>query len=108
MGVLEDAVVVEAAEDEAAADEDEAVTGADEDEAVTGADAAVEAAAAVDGVETAAAAAGVVDAAGVEDAAIMETRIVTPFFDAFSHIYKRVCLSVRWSVGPSVTHELNF
>ena len=26
------------------------------------------------------------------------------FLDAFSHLYKRVCLSV----GPSVTHELNF
>ena len=34
------------------------------------------------------------------------------FLDAFSHLYKRVCPSVRpsvrWSVGPSVTHELNF
>ena len=34
------------------------------------------------------------------------------FLDAFSHLYKRVCLSVgpsvRRSVGPSVTHELNF
>ena len=34
------------------------------------------------------------------------------FLDAFSHLYKRVCLSVRPSVvpsvGPSVTHELNF
>ena len=30
------------------------------------------------------------------------------FLDAFSHLYKRVCLSVGPSVGPSVTHELNF
>ena len=30
------------------------------------------------------------------------------FLDAFSHLYKRVCPSVRRSVGPSVTHELNF
>ena len=30
------------------------------------------------------------------------------FLDAFSYLYKRVCLSVRPSVGPSVTHELNF
>ena len=34
------------------------------------------------------------------------------FLDAFSHLYKRVCLSVRRSVRPSVrpsvTHELNF
>ena len=28
------------------------------------------------------------------------------FLDAFSHLYKRVCPSVRPSVGPSVTHEL--
>ena len=34
------------------------------------------------------------------------------FLNAFSHLYKRVCPSVRRSVGPSVrpsvTHELNF
>ena len=32
------------------------------------------------------------------------------FLDAFSHLYKRVCpsvrLSVHWSVRPSVTHEM--
>ena len=28
------------------------------------------------------------------------------FLDAFSHLYRRVCPSVRRSVGPSVTHEL--
>ena len=28
------------------------------------------------------------------------------FLDAFSHLYKRVCPSVGWSVRPSVTLEL--
>ena len=30
------------------------------------------------------------------------------FLDAFTHLYKRVCQSVRPSVCPSVTYELNF
>ena len=30
------------------------------------------------------------------------------YLDAFSHLYKRVCPSVRRSVGPLVTHKLNF
>ena len=30
------------------------------------------------------------------------------FLDAFSHLYKRVCLSVRPSVRRSVPNELNF
>ena len=28
--------------------------------------------------------------------------VLIGFLDAFSHLYKRVCLSVRWSVRPSV------
>ena len=27
------------------------------------------------------------------------------FLDAFSHLYKRVCLSVGWYIGWSVTHD---
>ena len=33
-------------------------------------------------------------------------KLICPFLDAFSHLYKRVCPSVGWSVGWSVTLEL--
>ena len=32
--------------------------------------------------------------------------LVVVFLDAISHLYKRVCPSVRRSVSPSITHEL--
>ena len=33
--------------------------------------------------------------------------LYSPFLDASSHLYKRVCPSVGWSVGPSIMLSLN-
>ena len=43
---------------------------------------------------------------------VMKYLLANLFLDAFSHLYKKVCpsirLSVRLSINPSVTRELNF